>query len=175
MQCVAEHVDSDLKESYASKGLKSISLQNELMIAIDGQGSSEYLVRAGCRLAERYGATWTVVNVAKSLDFGQSSGNSYKKEYIEIDRAFELARQLGGRTEILYGHRVASVLMDAAVDRGISNLVIGKSISPWWLKLFKKNLAQQLLNQENSIALTILHPEQGTKKINQLENLHFYH
>ena len=55
--------------------------------------------------------------------------------------------------------------MDAAVDRGISNLVIGKSISPWWLKLFKKNLAQQLLNQENSIALTILHPEQGTKRL----------
>ncbi|MEX3012274.1 hypothetical protein AB3538_02745 [Acinetobacter baumannii] len=58
-----------------------------------------------------------------------------------------MARQLGGRTEVLYGPRVASVLMDAAVDRGISNLVIGKSISPWWLKLFKKNLAQQLLNQ----------------------------
>ena len=55
--------------------------------------------------------------------------------------------------------------MDAAIDRGISNLVIGKSISPWWLKLFKKNLAQQLLNQENSIALTILHPEQGTKRL----------
>lgn len=82
MQCVAEHVDSDLKESYASKGLKSISLQNELMIAIDGQGSSEYLVRAGCRLAERNGATWTVVNVAKSLDFGQSSANSYKKNIL---------------------------------------------------------------------------------------------
>jgi two-component system sensor histidine kinase KdpD len=54
-------------------------LQNELMIAIDGQGSSEYLVRAGCRLAERNGATWTVVNVAKSLDFGQSSVSSYKR------------------------------------------------------------------------------------------------
>ena len=63
--------------------------------------------------------------------------------------------------------------MDAAVDRGISNLVIGKSISPWWLKLFKKNLAQQLLNQENSIALTILHPEQGTKRLISSENLHF--
>lgn len=73
------------------------------MIAIDGQGSSEYLVRVGCRLAERYGATWTVVNVAKSLDFGQSSVSSYKKEYIEIDRAFELARQLGGRTEVFIG------------------------------------------------------------------------
>lgn len=83
MQCVAEHVDSDLKESYVSKGLKSISLQNELMIAIDGQGSSEYLVRAGCRLAERNGATWTVVNVAKSLDFGQSSRNSYKKNILK--------------------------------------------------------------------------------------------
>ena len=86
-----------------------------------------------------------------------------------------MARQLGGRTEVLYGPRVASVLMDAAVDRGISNLVIGKSISPWWLKLFKKNLAQQLLNQENSIALTILHPEQGTKRLISSENLHFYH
>lgn len=176
MQCVAEHVDSDLKESYASKGLKSISLQNELMIAIDGQGSSEYLVRAGCRLAEHYGAVWTVVNVAKSLGTQQTlinSESSYKKEYIEIDRAFELARQLGGRTEVLYGHQVASVLMDAAVDRGISNLVIGKSISPWWLKLFKKNLAQQLLNQESSIALTILHPEQGIKKITQFEKPSF--
>ncbi len=84
MQCVAEHFDSDLKESYASKGLKSISLQNELMIAIDVQGSSEYLVRSGCRLVERNGATWTVVNLAKSSNFGQSSANSYKKEYIEI-------------------------------------------------------------------------------------------
>lgn len=63
--------------------------------------------------------------------------------------------------------------MDAAVDRGISNLVIGKSISPWWLKLFKKNLAQQLLNQENSIALTILHPEQGTKRQLNLKSHHF--
>ena len=84
MQCVAEHVDLDLKESYASKGLKSISLQNELMIAIDGQGSSEYLVRAGCRLAERNGATWTVVNVARSLDFGQSSVSSYKKNTLRL-------------------------------------------------------------------------------------------
>ncbi|VCX15875.1 hypothetical protein BANRA_00005 [Acinetobacter baumannii] len=48
------------------------------------EGSSEYLVRAGCRLAERYGATWTVVNVAKSLDFGQSSGNSYKKNILRL-------------------------------------------------------------------------------------------
>lgn len=84
MQCVAEHVDLDLKQSYTSKGLKSISLQNELMIAIDGQGSSEYLVRAGCRLAERNGATWTVVNVAKSLDSGQSSANSYKKNILKL-------------------------------------------------------------------------------------------
>ncbi|MEK5768656.1 histidine kinase, partial [Acinetobacter schindleri] len=89
----------------------------------DGQGSSEYLVRAGCRLAGRNCSTWTVVKVAKSLDFGQISVSSYKKEYIEIDRAFELARKLGGRTKVLYGPRVASVLMDAAVDRGISNLV----------------------------------------------------
>lgn len=51
--------------------------------------------------------------------------------------------------------------MDAAVDRGISNLVIGKSISPWWLKLFKKNLAQQLLNQENSIAFNHFAPRTG--------------
>ncbi|WP_257645817.1 histidine kinase [Ottowia beijingensis] len=56
MQTVAEHVDADLRETRAARGLEGISIQRHVLIAIDGRGQSEYLVRAGARIAERRGA-----------------------------------------------------------------------------------------------------------------------
>jgi len=51
MQTVAEHVDSDLRETRAARGLGDIAIQRHVLIAIDGRGQSEYLVRAGRRIA----------------------------------------------------------------------------------------------------------------------------
>ena len=42
MQFVSEHVESDLRETYLAQGTRSIPLKNEMMVAIDGRGQSEY-------------------------------------------------------------------------------------------------------------------------------------
>src|SRR5690606_13255616 len=63
MQTVAAHVDADLRETRAARGLGALAIQHHVLIAIDGKGQSEYLVRAGARIAERRGAPWSVVTV----------------------------------------------------------------------------------------------------------------
>src|SRR6478735_9613310 len=44
MQTAADRVDSDLRESQAARGIAGIALRRRVLVAIDGQGQSEYLV-----------------------------------------------------------------------------------------------------------------------------------
>lgn len=110
MQTVAEHVDTDLRENRIARGLADIAIQRHVLIAIDGKGQSEYLVRAGARIAERRGAPWSVVTVdaghsadatvhPEDLDRSAAPRNSMARaeqhRQMELDRAFALARNLG--------------------------------------------------------------------------------
>ncbi len=63
MQTAADRVDIDLREAQAARGLPGVSLRRQVMVAIDGRGQSEYLVRVARRIAERRDAPWTVVTV----------------------------------------------------------------------------------------------------------------
>ena len=63
MQTAADRVDSDLREAQTARGLPGVPLRRGVMVAIDGRGQSEYLVRVARRIAERRDAPWTVVTV----------------------------------------------------------------------------------------------------------------
>ena len=91
MQTVADHVDGDLREAQAARGLPGLALRRRVMIAIDGLGTSEYLVRVGRRIAERRDAPWTVVTV-------QSGATLDPARQGELDR-----RDDGGRRDIAEG------------------------------------------------------------------------
>ena len=47
MQTAADRVDSDLREAQAARGLPGVPLRRRVMVAVDGRGQSEYLVRVG--------------------------------------------------------------------------------------------------------------------------------
>ena len=85
MQTAADRVDSDLRESQLARGLPGTALRRRVLVAIDGRGQSEYLVRVSRRLAERRDAPWTVVTV-------QSAAGVDEQQQRELDRAFALAR-----------------------------------------------------------------------------------
>ena len=74
------------------------------MVAIDGSGQSEYLVRVGKDLADRQQAAWAVVNVETGTPPDET-------RQVELDRAFALARQLGGEAVILHGASIADALL----------------------------------------------------------------
>lgn len=175
MQTVADHVDADLRETRMARGLGNIAIQRHVLIAIDGKGHSEYLVRAGARMAERRGAPWSVVTVdtgqsaaaavhAEDLDRSatpqRSVARAAQHRQMELDKAFALARNLGGTTEILHNTDVTQALLDAAAARGARSIVIGRTRERPIARIFNRTMTQQLLQRGASYELTIVNTPQ---------------
>ncbi len=149
MQTAADYVDSDLRETQAARGLHGTVLRRRVLVSIDGRGQSEYLVRAGRRIAERRDAPWTVVAVQTGMPLGE-------EQQLELDRAFALARALGGTTEVLRGANVADALLGYAATSGVSAIVIGRTRERLLARLFNRTLTQQLLERGARYELTIV-------------------
>lgn len=148
MQTAADRVDSDLREAQIARGLPGLPLRRRVLVAIDGRGQSEYLVRVARRLAERRDAPWTAVSV-------QTGAGVAPERQLELDRAFALARRLGGEAEVLHGGNVVDALLDHAGQRGVSTIVIGRSRERPIARMFNRTLTQQLLQRGAHYELTI--------------------
>nr|ART38233.1 F321 [uncultured bacterium] len=179
MQTVAEHVDVDLREERAARGLEGISIQRHVLIAIDGRGHSEYLVRAGAMIARRRGAPWSVVTVetgrradaalhADETDRAAPTLNKMARDeqrrLMEIDRAFALTRNLGGETEVMHNTDVAQALLDAAAARGARSIVIGRTRERPIARILNRTLTQQLLQRGARYELTIIGTPQARQR-----------
>ncbi|MET0815715.1 MAG: sensor histidine kinase KdpD [Pseudoxanthomonas sp.] len=148
MQTAADRVDSDLRETQAARGTAGMAVRRRVLVAIDGQGQSEYLVRVARRLAERRDAPWTVVTV--------QTGAVEEARQQEIDRAFALARKLGAGTEVLRGAGIADALLDHAGRSGVSAIVLGRTRERPVARMFNRTLTQQLLQRGAHFELTIV-------------------
>ncbi|KRA53659.1 histidine kinase [Pseudoxanthomonas sp. Root65] len=148
MQTATDRVDSDLREDQAARGLPGLPLRRRVLVAIDGLGSSEYLVRAARRIAERRDAPWSVVTV--------QSDSADAARQREIDQAFALARRLGAEAEVLRGTRIADALLDHAAQNGASTLVLGRTRERPVARMFNRTLTQQILQRGAHYELVII-------------------
>ncbi len=149
MQTAADRVDSDLRDSQTARGLPGLALGRRVLVAIDGLGQSEYLVRMGRRIAERRAAPWTVVTV-------HMNGKIDESRQIELDKAFSLARKLGADTETLHGTSIVDALLGYAERSGVSAIVIGRTRERPWARAFNRTLTQQILRHGAHYELTIV-------------------
>ena len=149
MQTAADRVDSDLREVQAARGLPGVPLRRGVMVAIDGRGQSEYLVRVARRLAERRDAPWTVVTV-------QGSEAPDEARQRELDRAFALARRLGGDAMVLHGNNIVDALLDHGARWGASAIVLGRTRERPVARMFNRTLTQQLIQRGAHYELTIV-------------------
>ncbi|HYG05877.1 MAG TPA: sensor histidine kinase KdpD [Stenotrophomonas sp.] len=150
MQTAADRVDSDLRDAQAARGLPgTAALRRRVVVAIDGRGSSEYLVRVARRLSERRDAPWTVVTVQPRTVMDAAW-------QLEIDRAFALARRLGAQTALLHGTSIADTLLDFAAGNGASTLVLGRTRERPLARMFNLTLTQRLLQHGAHYELVIV-------------------
>lgn len=148
MQEAADRVDSSLRETRAARGEGNLPLRRRVLVAIDGGGQSEYLVRVGRRIAERRDAPWTVVTVQN-----QRWDESTQRE---IDAAFALARRLGGEAELLHGTSIADALLDHASHNSVSTLVLGRTRERPLARMLNRTLTQQLVQRGAHYEITII-------------------
>ncbi|KAG0920568.1 hypothetical protein G6F32_015533 [Rhizopus arrhizus] len=153
MQEAADRVDSSLRETRAARGEGNLPLRRGVLVAIDGGGQSEYLVRVARRIAERRAAPWTVVTVQ-----GRRQDDATRRE---IDAAFALARRLGGDAELLHGSSIADALLDHAAHNGVSTLVLGRTRERPLARMFNRTLTQQLIQRGAHYEITIISTPQA--------------
>ncbi|WP_031374232.1 sensor histidine kinase [Lysobacter antibioticus] len=149
MQTAADRVDSDLREAQTARGLPGVPLRRAVMVAIDGLGQSEYLVRVARRLAERRDAPWLVVTV-------QTGASPDEARQGELDRAFALARRLGGDTAVLHGNSIVDALLDHGERAGVSTIVLGRTRERPLARMVNRTLTQQLIQRGAHYELTIV-------------------
>uniref|UniRef100_A0A183C9W3 Histidine kinase n=1 Tax=Globodera pallida TaxID=36090 RepID=A0A183C9W3_GLOPA len=129
-------------------GEGNLPLRRRVLVAIDGGGQSEYLVRVGRRIAERRDAPWTVVTVQRRRE-----DDSTRRE---IDAAFALARRLGGEAELLHGPSIADALLDHAAHNSVSTLVLGRTRERPFARMLNRTLTQQLIQRGAHFEITII-------------------
>lgn len=151
VQRIADEVDADLREHLAARGETPTPLRRRVLIAVDGRGQAEFLVRAGRRIAERRQAPWSVVTVDRGVP---QSADTQR----ELDRALRLAERLGADTAVLRGFDVAELLLEYAAQRQISTIVIGHTRERWLARTVGRTVSQQLLRRGAHLELTILSP-----------------
>ncbi|MGH8080874.1 MAG: ATP-binding protein [Lysobacter sp.] len=149
MQTAADRVDSDLREAQTARGLPGVPLRRAVMVAIDGLGQSEYLVRVARRIAERRDSPWIVVTV--------HTGNTPDEaRQSELDRAFALARRLGGEAVVLHGNSIVDALLDHGERAGVSTIVLGRTRERPLARMINRTLTQQLIQRGAHYELTIV-------------------
>lgn len=148
VQQVADRVDADLREHMAARGQGRVPIRRRVLVAIDGLGNSEFLVRAARKLAERRQVPWTVTYV----DHGDGDAERSRG----VEQTFALARRLGAETVILRGVSVADELVAYAHQHAVSTIVIGRTRERRIARMFNRTLTQQLLQKGAHFELTIL-------------------
>src|SRR5680860_1046142 len=116
------------------------------LVAVDGSGQSEALVRAGWRLAERRKAHWIVVSV--------DNGRAGPDQRQGLEHIFDLASKLGAEVRRLRGHNVAEEILAFAKKQNITTLILGSSHSSWWR--FRISTSRRLLKQAEAFEITFV-------------------
>ena len=147
VQAIAERLDSDVRETMQSRGIEGPwHIRSRMLVAVDGSGQGETLVRAARRLAERRKAPWTVVTV--------DNGRAGSDERQRLEKVFDLATRLGAEVRTLRGYDVAGEIMAFAKEQNVTTLVLGRSHNRWWH--FQKSTSRKLLTEAEAFEVTFI-------------------
>lgn len=150
MELVSRHVDRDAQEKRAANGQDNGPLRKHVLIAVHDMAVAEYLVRAGSRLAERRGATWSAVAVmGRREQFND-------RQRAQLDPIANLVRKLGGEFELVIDTDVVSGILQAAQARQALAILIGRGRERRLERLLNWTVSQQLVRRAGQYEVTIV-------------------
>lgn len=147
VQAIAERLDSDVRETMQSRGIEGPwHIRSRMLVAVDGSGQGETLVRAARRLAERRKAPWSVVTV--------DNGRAGADERQRLEKVFDLATRLGAEVRTLRGYDVAGEILAFAREQNVTTLILGRSHNRWWH--LRKSTSRKLLKEAEAFEVTFI-------------------
>jgi two-component system, OmpR family, sensor histidine kinase KdpD len=128
-----------------------------VMVALSsGSPYAKALLRKGHRLADRLNAPWYAVYI-------QTPGEDILRVDAAVDRqiknTLELARQLGGNAFPLKGRDVVATIAVFVAEYGITHIVMGRSLRPWYRRLLGSSLLDKVLRTIRNVDIIVVDAE----------------
>lgn len=150
----AEGVNEDLNEYMKKHAINDNWYTVErVMVCISSSFSSKKLIRRGARIAKRYKCEWIVVDVNCTNIFAP---RMTQKDKETLEGHYKLARELGAEVVTLTGKSVSSTLAAFAMERHITQIVIGHSKRSKWQTFLRGSTITKLLKQTKDIEVHIV-------------------
>ncbi len=107
-----------------------------------GSPSAPKLLRHGSRLADRLGAPWYAVYVQTPRERLERIDAATQRR---VTDSLTLAQQLNGVPMQFSGANVAAAIAAFAREYGITHIVLGRSVRPWYARLFGPSVLEGVL------------------------------
>ena len=114
-------------------------------------------MRAARRIAARRRAEWIAVFV-ETPSFHRHSDEDRER----VSRALRLAEQLGAEAVTIPGQDVAGEIVRYARSRNVTEIVLGKSLRPWW-NVLSRSPIPEVIRQSGDIEVRVISATQGLK------------
>src|SRR5262249_10163194 len=138
----ANRLRRDVEAARQAKAAQTPWATNErLLVCVGPSPTSAKLIRTAKRMADAFGAEWLAVAVESQGDDRHSASRH------KVVHHLRLAEQLGAETHTLVGEQVARTILDHARTRNVTKIVVGKTAQPWWKRLVRRTVVEQLLEQ----------------------------
>ncbi len=149
---VAERVDEQMRSYMQRHDIAGPWPAGErLLVCVSPSPLSERLVRATRRLARRLDAEWIAVYVETPGHL-----NLPERERDQVARTLRLAEQLGARTAQLNGRDVAETVVNYALSRNVTKIVVGKPLRPRWRELLFGSIIDQIVRHSQDMDVYVI-------------------
>ncbi|MFL5330779.1 MAG: DUF4118 domain-containing protein [Gemmataceae bacterium] len=154
---VAQRLSKDVEAARREKAVQIPWATGErLLVCIGPSPTSARLIRTAKRMATAFGAEWLAAAVEPP---GTSTGPSAARQ--RVAHHLRLAERLGSETHTLTGDDVAQTLIDFAISRNVTKLVVGKTSQARWKRLFFGTVVDALLERSGDIDVYVIRGESG--------------
>jgi len=152
LRYTAERVGVDLREFQVQHRSRSTWRTSErLLVAVGPSPFSISLIRRARAMAGALDAPWSAVAVTTDEILAPDDQN-------RLTENLSLARQLGAETATVEASSLVEGLLSAARERGVTQIIIGKSPQHGWRDFFLRPPALRLLQRSGDIDVVAMEP-----------------
>ena len=151
---VAESLDRSAAQAARLGEPAAAPARGRVMVALSSNPPRALaLLRRGSRLAGRLNTDWFVAYVETPDEAPDRIDSEAQRHLLgNIDKA----RELGAEVVRLKSDRPAQALIDFARSHRVSDLIAGRSEAPWWRRVLRRSVLQELVDEGTGLDLHII-------------------
>jgi two-component system, OmpR family, sensor histidine kinase KdpD len=150
----AERVQQDVEIARRGRAARETWATSErLLVCIGPSPTTAKIIRTAKRMAAAFDAEWLAVSVEPP------GARIPLRNRERIARHLRLAERLGAEPITLVGDPVGAAIVQCARTRNVTKIVVGKTAQPWWRRLLRNTVVDQLLESSGDIDVYVIRGE----------------